>query len=264
MAGGEVVIKHWDSITDLLNEAGTLSWGSSRASWTGGDSCESLAVKLRKGDLSLVDKAVKITDRIDGLNLPLLPRAETVRSPFGGRVNLSDWLSNSPTPMRRRVKRESDLTPLKIAVSIAASGGITALELENRGIAILALVMQVQKVRPVELSIFADMCSTKDGWVYPVVRIDSTPLDLSTAVVLLAHTGVFRHYFMGWCRDNVGYAGNWPTDYRKDNYDAKRRERLGMTKDDIVLDGVYLGDETSAVEWVKTQLTKLGMMTTEG
>jgi hypothetical protein len=228
--------------------------------------------RLVQGDTSLVSKAEALLSKIEHQELPCREVSEVVASPFGGRVSIGEWLSDSPTPMRRKLRRTSDIAPLKVYVGIASSGGITASEMQARGVAILALVMKLQQYRPVELCLFTEQNGVDEsGSTFIVIQINSTPLDLASSGFGLAHAGVFRQLCMAYAQAKNGYTGSWPRGYcsstnvydgfKQKNYQDSRALTLGLAENDIVVESACLTDELihDPVKWVNNQLRRVGV-----
>ena len=159
----------------------------------GGDTFSSAVEKALYGDDRCVAEAERMIEGFT-VSAPDTAMFKTVRSPFGGRVSVSDYLAGSPTLMRRRVKQVSDVAPVKMVVSLASSWTIPAKEMTRRGTAVLALLMQLQKVRPVELFLLLEVAGTdrNDGAGpahYQLIRVESKPLNISVVAYAICHVG---------------------------------------------------------------------------
>jgi hypothetical protein len=263
------MVKTWDSIGDMVRECGAIptmhTYMSDTDRWFGHTSKLSISNKLLNGDTDLAKKADKVLSKIDKLDLPLVAQFESVRSPFGGRVNFGEWMAGSPTPMRRKVRRASELGPLKIFVGITSSAAIDSNKLEARGIAILALLQKIQMVRPVELYVFCETHGNSDGAVFTVVKVDSKPLEVATASVALAHCATARHLLYDWSEVNDGFNGMWPNGYQSVKYYEKRKREMEVGNDDLIFESLTSWDANfdNPEKWIKTQLQKLGLLETE-
>jgi hypothetical protein len=225
--------------------------------WRGGLSFDQACKKALTGDLEAVPAAERMYDQID---------AEFVVTP--GRVNKMDvagyfpiiptFLAGDPLCMRRFEQVESDAMPVKVMFSCCVSGGFSADVLRNRGAAVLALVMKLSEVRPVELWVYADLYG-KGGACMPAVRIPTGPLDLSAACHAMANPGFLRQTCFGFAEAH-GFQGSWAWTSSPDSPDARRKTEklLGIGPDDLLIPGGYLMDKlvTKPVEWVRAQLQR--------
>ena len=232
----------------------------SRDAWYGYVSFDEAIEKTLHGDSRYVQEAMTLIDQLD-LAMPETKMFRTIASPYGGRCNFGDWQTGSPTPMRRRVRATTDYGPLKVIVATTCSQGITANTMRQRGAAILALLLKLQELRPVELYLLAEMFGCTEGWHYQLIRVESKPLDTSIAGFVLANVGFARHltYELGRVLDN--FNGSWPSDYRQSDYASRRRERLNLQDDDIVIPEVYITDTlvTQPIKWITERLAQYGV-----
>src|SRR3990167_6838112 len=231
------------------------------SSWTGYCSFQDALSKATVGDESYVIEAEKLIARLD-VDLPETKACETVRSTYGGRVSLSDWLTGAPTPMRRRKRSQSDIAPLKIVVSTTCHATVTAETMKQRGAAILALLLKVQQIRPVQLFLLAEMHGVRDGWHYQLIRVESQPLAVGVAAFALCHVGFARQLTYSLARHLDRFNGGFPDGretFRTDKYPAMRRERLGLAEQDIVVATLDQDDPliSDPVAWVKNQLENI-------
>lgn len=235
------------------------------AYWTGGLTFHEAMDKAKLGDSSLVPSAERMLENLE-FSLPSTSGWETLRSPFGGRVNIGDWLAGSPTPMRRRVKRVNDISPIKVIVSLSSSAGIGQETMAARGTAILAFLMQAQRIRPIELYGLIEVDGSKDGSVYFMIKVESKPLNLSQAAFVLANVGFARHGYN--LADMEGFQGAWPEDYYSGeaHYAPLRRQRLHLEPNDVVIPAAFLSDPLIAepVQWITNELAKISQQTNVG
>lgn len=258
------MMKQWGSLGDLARETATTRnrVAGTCNSWTGYRTHEQVGEMLLTGDVTMAARCERGLNKLDNLNLPLLSIAESRRSPFGGRVNMGEWMAGSPTPMRRRVRHESEIAPIKVFVGITCSVSIKAPEIERRGVAVLALLRKIQQVRPVELLVFCETQGETDGACFTVAQVDSKPLELATAAVALCHVGVARHLFYGWSLVHDGFNGMWPDGYQSKAYYAKRKAQMGIEETDLVLESLadWDRDFDNPEKWIMANLRKLGML----
>src|SRR5262245_53676577 len=128
----------FDSVEEFAKQAAPLS-DDGASSWYGNISYKDAVRFAIEGDEKYVKQAEELINKLD-LEMPETRAYQTIRSPFGGRANFGDWVVGVPDPMRRKVKRVSDVAPLKIVVSTTSSAGVDHKTMERRGATILALL----------------------------------------------------------------------------------------------------------------------------
>src|SRR3990167_7629381 len=180
--------------------------------------------KTLHGDASCVSKAEKLIEQL-ALTIPRTRGFKTIASPYGGRCQFSDWQVGSPTPMRRRIRTLMEYGPVKIVVSTTASYSVMAETMAKRGAAILALLLKLQELRPIELYLLAELGGKKDGWHYQFIRVETKPLDIAIAAFVLCNVGFARHLTYDLARELDGFQGQWPSGYHSSSiadYEAQR------------------------------------------
>jgi hypothetical protein len=225
--------------------------------WTANISFDEAIDLALHGEDSYVKEANKLIDQLS-LAMPMTRAFKTIKSPYGGRCSFSDWQKQTPTPMRRRIRSNTDFGPIKIVVSTTSSQGIDAPTMAKRGSAILALLLKLQEVRPIELYLLAELYGHRDGWHYQQIRVESKPLDIAVAAFVLCNVGFARHLTYDLASKLDGFDGTWPKGYKNDDYAQRRAERLGLTEEDIMIKEVYLDDKLvqKPLEWLQEQLRK--------
>ena len=229
--------------------------------WYGYESFDAALSKSLHGDDSTTDKAIALLDKLDTPDT-LTRRSITVHSPYGGRVNFSDWMHDSPTPMRRRRRTDLDTAPITIYVSTTSSCAVSAQQILNRGIAILALLLKIQQFRPVDLVLYTDLDGRDDGSTHLLIPIESRPLNLSTAAYCLTSAGYDRHLTHSIGRYLNRFNGGWAHEFQMGSsaYIDTLRKRFSASPDDIFVPSIYIYDQllTRPVEWINKQLEILG------
>ena len=211
-----------------------------------------------KGDMSAVEGGEKFINKLEhSLVLPETFGHETVRSPFGARVNMGDWSAGSPTPMRRRVKRVSDISPVRIFVDMFCSASVTAATMRQRGEAITALVMLAQKVRPVDLYAIASTtyAGHDDGQRYISIHLDSRPISLSQVGFCIGHPSFFRCICIGFFRSTE----TTPTVPLLRRTREEQRKDLDLNPNDILIEKASGLDPlvNDPEQWIMQELTKM-------
>jgi hypothetical protein len=184
----------WHELPEVWKATKSYERGHSGEDWRGGSDAD-LARCLVDGDRSCVAEAEGMLDAIlDDLDMQSFAR-QSVASPVGGSPVVGAYLSGNPNSMRRWVTEldSSEQGAIRLIVDRTASCGVSPAEIRAKGIAMLALTMALQSVRPVELYAAVSFEApgpkngTGDRYSRPnrtacmLVRIGSRPLDLSSA-----------------------------------------------------------------------------------
>lgn len=224
---------------------------------------------LRAGNTDRLDDAKRIMDKLDveGLisnNMPIL------QSSIAGMVpNIPNAISGHPETMFSRGYIESPnlTTPLNVYVETTVSAGVSRQELTNRGVAILAFVLAMEVIRPVELYIALPHSHSRKPGVYcPVIKIASRPMDLGRAVWMLTSPCFARRLFHS-AINHLSECGRqclvgpwaWNSSPMAKDYETNFRKLLDMQPEDVLLKGGYLYDTlmlTNPVQWVKNMIAK--------
>ena len=221
--------------------------------WFGGLSFDEALNRCTAGDLSLVSKAEQLLEKIDAD--VELDRRTWQPSVAGAFPCVPDFLAGAPDCMRRLLPDPSDVSPVSVYVSLTGTADVTADQWLNRGVAIIALLMKLQQVRPVELKILAEMHGNSDGYCYPLITIESRPLDISTAAFALAHAAFCRRLCYGWGLAVDGFSGACGSSY---GVERVIRQRLGMADVDLYVAPVNGSTPMlkDPVAWVNSQVAK--------
>jgi hypothetical protein len=140
------------------------------------------------GDISAVAESDALLARMEEhIHMPST-RATWTDDVSGAFPNIPAFLSGQPLNMRQRVKVQIDSAPLAIMVDLGISGGISAQQVRNRGIAILALTRALSAHRPIELwacdfgaADEQNGYGSKTNAVLVAAKIETSPLDLAAA-----------------------------------------------------------------------------------
>lgn len=251
----------FDSFSAMARAYLTHCGGSGGSSgWLGGMSAkQSAEMILAGGNDQNVAEAKKICDRIES-EIDSIER-EIAPSPFGGYAVIPEAINGYPLSMRRMVPNEDDGKPIRVYVCNTCSGGVEASHMMKRGIAVLALVMELQKFRPVELFCITTLGTNySNDWIAAVkTKLTTTPLNLAEASHVLTHISVERGMGYQLAYALVNGNGRWPKGFDFSNQHGKRtgyaqkiRDYFGMTDDDIYLPPTWIGDDlvTRPVEWI--------------
>jgi hypothetical protein len=246
--------------TPTLNSKGQILFSSPRAlvdatkgqhmngdaSWIG-ESKEDYIRRTSTGDVSRVPQAEKLLEKIE----PELDREGLVwhNDMVGAFPDVAAFLANEPECMRRRLRTEDDRSPLKVWVDVASSAQISWEDLLPRGIAALALVMQlIRNGRAVELWTFASLHGRTNGQTVPCVQMCTTPIDIASVAYCLTSQGFSRGVCYAAARQHNGFNGQWGRHYVRQGSLADRiagaRQTLEglVAPQDIILVAPYWND----------------------
>ena len=211
------------------------------------------------GNTKLVPLAEEMLTKLD--TMIETTRLVWDRSPAGAFCCVPDVLAGLPTPMRRQVHQKDEHAPITIFAICSSSGGIGADILTKRGIAILAFVMALSRVRPVELYHLDIGGGRKDGSGETIVsaRINTAPLDLATACYVLTSSGFTRRMVYGLEEKLNGDAGSWPKGYYSapGGYNAKLKKMLVADPERcLIIDAARYNDDliVKPIEWINKQI----------
>lgn len=257
----ETVVQRFDSIGAFCAEVDTRTSANDKAKYgrdfTGDESWQDSRTHLLKGKLEVVPRANELVDKLLGEGVEL-EQTQWQQSVAGYLPCVPAYLADQPETMFMPTQVKSDTAPVRIFASVCCSAGIDAEKMEKRGTTILALCMKLSSVRPVELYVYADMGGHGFATM-PVVKIETSPLDLATATYALSSAGFLRNLCFGWAYTH-GWNGAWAWDTAPwlDGGKAKTAEALGATADDLVIIGTHLHDPLvdTPVEWLNEQMER--------
>jgi hypothetical protein len=186
---------------------------------------------------------------------------------FGPVVSVPDYLTSTPTPFRHQKEVESTTTPIRIVASITSSAGISAAYLQTRGIAISALVMKLQAIRPVDLIVYTEQDGSHSGQLpgcgIVAFKVESRPLSLAHAINALANPNIARELFYSINSTVCNrHYGGWPAGFRTPYYEKLKAELFQMDPDtDIAVPAVHMQDSDvlrDPTKWINDNLERLG------
>lgn len=233
-------------------------------SWTNYQTYAQAQVNLLKGRLDVVPEAEKLLEKFSAEAIET-HRQVWRHSVAGYFPCVPSFLSDSPESMRIREETQDNASPVRVFASVCVSGGIDSHDLRKRGIAILALCQKLQEIRPVELWVYADLQgrNTRDGTgncCIPCVKVETAPLDLSTATYALTDAGFLRQLCFAFGEDGRGFSGRWAwtLDPRSQEAAEKRKRAFQATDDDLIIPGGFNSDPLvrNPVAWVNEQLKR--------
>lgn len=254
-----------EAYADYLEQAGRQRSSDEYSDSWAGCSREQAIKTLRTGDASLLERAQAIIDKLDlaqifSNELPVLEP-----SLAGFAANVPAAIAGHPEAMFSRgfVESPSVMAPLTVYVETNTSAGVSESQLIARGVAVLAFVLVMETMRPIDIYCTSlNMVPGTEKVAGSVVRIASRPMDISRAVWMLTSAGYSRRcrteaqYFQHKQRKDPGY---WlfrkqPTDVA---YIKGYRGLLNLESDDVVISGGHLFDAlmlNDPVAWVRKMI----------
>jgi hypothetical protein len=248
----------------LANCPDPKTYGGRRAeSFNGHQTYKEAFANVYKGRDDAVTRSEKLLDEMeaDGIETNTLTWEY---SQAGAIPCVPSFLAGAPESMRCLIDTATDRAPVKIFASVCLSAGFSSREIEQRGTAILALCRKLQSIRPVELWLYADMDGRENGdgtgrCALPIIRIDTSPLDLTTASYIMTDAGFLRQLCFSWAGKH-GFTGAWAWGMSPMNPEAqaKCKKALGAGENDLFIPGGYLTDPIvrESVKWVNDQVRK--------
>ena len=224
--------------------------------------------KLTSGDMSNVAAAEKILGQMSDAELFTIGQPLPVRSYWGSVPNIGAAIAGQPKTMYRRKRSENQAinTPISIYVDCIVSAGLSHNEIVNRGVAILALVMALNKIRPTSLYFVGiDNGVFKGSVVGMAVKMDTTPIDLGRATFALTSTEYARMVSFSALAaiKRASYSGcwGWYGDSHSEKYQNSARQLFSLEPHDLFLTGAHVSDGLSTsnpIAWVKAMLARHG------
>lgn len=199
-----------------------------------GDTWDGATSKARDGDLSAVADAEAIMDAIDHqIDIAGL-RPQWGDSVVGAYPNVPAYLAGAPESMRARVMERSPLGPIRIFYSPVCSAIIGHADAHKRGLAVLSLVMALQRIRPVQVIIF-----TAYGIHDHTIAIRTEPMVLAEAAHCLTATSFYRALSYQLAK-YYGWDGGWAQWYldcenSEEAIEKAIRRQVGANEDDLVV-----------------------------
>lgn len=232
------------------------------ANWNGGLTMDESLYRAVHGDLSLVSAATDAIEKVLASQVAPAKRNRYVPSCVGTRVSVPDYLGGNPCSMRRKRPTEIHCQSARIFVSVSSSAGISSKGLLTRGQTILALLEYLQMCSvAIELYLLCELDGKDDGDTIQVIKVESNPLDLSTAGFAIAHPAFARNVAYSHAHSINGYMGGWPRGFsgwgsnNKDYYE-RLSKMLAFEKGDIHVRIPVMGDNEDIIKSPETWLTK--------
>jgi hypothetical protein len=226
--------------------------------WYGG-TYQEFKQRIETGDNALVAKSdahlAKIEDQV-----PMSRGWRNVDDVVGAVPNVPAFLAGHPQCMRRRQRTMRETAPLAIYMDLTSSAGISAADVQARGVVLLALTRLLVEHRPVELWVGTSLGNTR--WSATVAwRIDTAPLDLARAAYHVSATAMARGfgYEMAHAELKMPH-GHWPFDSHGLHCRTaeERLKNVFSGQELMYIPPIYLDDAMTKdpVAWVKRVMAR--------
>lgn len=250
------LVREWETPQELVrfweSKGQPMPFGEDRTP------AKKIASDLINGDVKLVAQAEELLAKLE-------TQAESIgpvwgNDVYGAYVSIPRYLANTPDCFNRIRDVVSDRSPLRIVVGVSNSGGVSQEKNMRRGLAIMALAMKLQAVRPVEILLFEEGALTlQSDLIYTdylyLTRIEF-PISLAHATVALCQQGAATMLMYGIAQWEA-HMVRWPMNYRTTGYMNWRAYALELKENDLFIDSNYYGDGIleNPVEWINKHLS---------
>lgn len=260
------IIKRFYSTTDFIADIPYANPTRVDLAWTDGQTFDQAKRNVLIGKPETLSEAQRLIEKFDSIitlnrGIPALDLDQCGFMPC-----IPAYLSGEPESMFN-VTDSNDmgiLPPMAIYVSVSVLAEVTPKQVFTRGIAILALTMFISERRPVDLYVFGAHGNRSRDGIFPIVKINTTPLDMASATYMLTSAAYQRRLSMGWAYSHGNYDGSFAwgmpvTAFNHQSLQNKlRNEVLNASEDDIIVYPAMSTDESIAapVKWINKQLQK--------
>jgi hypothetical protein len=234
---------------------------SDNARWCGESRAE-IVDRIENGHTGAVPKAEKILDDIDNEIDMAGIRNVWGRSVVGPFPDVPAFLSNEPMCMYQKQPQEDKRSEINVYYSPVGSASIPHEELFKRGVAVLAAVMALSRVRPVNVHLL-----TVYGKGDHIIKLRTNPMILSEAAYALTSQGIMRGLSFEYAKQLYEWKGRWGRWTMKEEWSknedekiAHMRKVLNLTEDDILISAVHSQEAekifANPVAWINRLLDK--------
>lgn len=241
---------------------------TTRNYWFGG-SYEQAVEKANYGDTDLFRRASDILMNVEDTLLPSVEAYRDIPYYHGSRPNISAVLTGQPKSMYRReyVQEPSNHKPIRIFVDRVTTCTFSTDQILNRGVAILALVLALKRIRPVTLYVGESACNARanqDGCV--AIALDLNNIDMSVLANALAGPSFYRRLL--FTANNYIHKVKNPNSYKIDA--EKTRKMLGWSTHDLIFEGMWATDKdlslaiSNPAQWARQRLEAMSVVLNNG
>ncbi len=272
------MVKRYDSWSDFVAVASSIDLRKAEKHsgdhngfyWYGHKTYSEALAMAHNGDESLVAEATALLDKLESVE-DGVPTRQWTASPYGAYPVVPEYLSGYPDCMRV-IAPTGDVAPVSIYVSTSFSGGISITDMLKHGTTVLALILKLQQVRPVELFLVAETHGSVDGDYFQVIPVDSKPLSLAHACYALTSAAFIRRLTYCVAEVNGGFNGrSWPQSHvavgqsGHEKYLEFMRNQIGISTDDMQISTLHMSDPIlkDPIAWVNQQIARYSTLSNE-
>lgn len=195
--------KFFDSIEAMADYAATVPAQQFLVDhWSGGMPLEEQRRLLRSGCTAGLVKAEALLGRMETECSIESLAPEWTRSVVGSSPSVPSYLCGAPNAMHR-MEHSGEQGPIRVWACIGGSSGFSADVFREQGVRILATVLSLSRVRPVELWAYCSTTFNSGEEITLGARVGTHPVDLSLATMALAEPWFARSITYG-CMYQVG------------------------------------------------------------
>lgn len=232
---------------------------SSTDKFYGGMSASSAIDLCTHGILEGIKDSQKIIDDIQDNSIETV-KPQWLNSIAGAFPNVPAFLAGENECMFNLGCDVSETAPIKVIIGLTSSRGVDERDLRKRGAAILALVMKLAEVGPVEAWAYIELDRDSREANLIMVRINTAPINLSVANYMLSHAAFTRglgyHYLYKHHRTNGKWAFN---SHNSEDRLNRLKFAMGVTDNDIVIGSAFINDEIikNPIKYINQTLAKV-------
>lgn len=244
-----------------ITRCGGLTMGEDQTKWCG-DGIDRGLLFCKIGDIRMVSMAQRLLDKLKSqidLEWP-----EWQSSIAGAYPMVPDYLVGLPENMRTRSTSLSDRAPIRIVYSTCSSCGFSGDVLIKRGVTVLALVMKLANIRPVEVyTLHTSHAKNEDQLYVLLTKLNTTPLDLASTCFALASATFSRAITYAYGTSFADFVGltvygseHSPKKWNVDWLQNELGPHLGFTKSDLIIPAIRVDDDLlkSPITWVQSKI----------
>lgn len=250
--------------------SGGYSAANSDRSWSGADDLAGALNDCEQGNCgSALQDAEKLMHEIQAQGLMSEHVMRWGPNVVGAIPLIPNALLGVPDSMLAPLwEAQSARGPIKVFYDCVGSAGVSETDMSKRGTAVLAFVLLMSQIRPVELFVIAGMQGT-GGACIPIVKVETAPLDLKSSLYALARTAYSREIAFAWgyssdaAGTRRGFHGGWawgsaPQQDGTGVWHEAMRTVLDIQPDDLLIPGAVYGDPIvkDPITWLQREIDK--------
>lgn len=248
--------------------SGGYSAAKGDRSWSGADGLAGALNDCEQGNCgSALKDAEKLMHEIQAQELMSEHVMRWGPSVVGAIPLIPNALLGVPNSMLTPLwEAQSARGPIRVFYDCVGSAGIRNADMAKRGTAVLAFVLLMSQIRPVELFVIAGL-EGNGGACIPIVKVETAPLDLKSSLYALACTAFSREIAFAWGYGNDaagtrrGFYGGWawgssPKQDGTGPWHEAMRTVLAVQPDDLLIPGAVWGDPIvkDPIAWLQREI----------